>query len=158
MNAIEIFFTRQNSLSAYYVSICVVKRTKRLTSYTNLISHIKSAPPEQSKSTVASTFPFIDQFFQALKSRAYCGLLDFIINGLLLFTFVEKCKVRDHVKYKSKSLNKFLRTKKKLEQNVDWKVAALPSEYFALVLNEWTIVNTHHIALFGSFVSNFSCK
>lgn len=118
------FCTRENPMSDYYICHCGTRRKKGSTSWTNLTSHIKLAHSDYASLIVTNrsvSHVKFDQFFCTTKAGKYYGWLDFIINGLLSFSSVEKKKIRDHVKHEPMVLSTFMEYLSKLTVHVERK-------------------------------------
>ena len=96
----------------------------------------------------------IDQLFRTTKACKYFGWLDFIINNLLPFSFVERETIRTHVKYESTALSTFMDYMSKLTTHVEQKLAVLLPEKVAIVFDGWSSGSTQYIAVFASFKSS----
>ena len=150
----ELFFTRDGDNTNIFTCRCGTKRKKAGSSYQNLVSHVQSAHPDyldvlSSDETVAQAQ--IDKYFQTSKAGNLFGWIDFIVNALLPFSFVEKPIIRDHVKYKPTSLSTFMRYLSLLTEVVEQKIARLLPEKIALVFDGWTSGTSHYLAVFASF-------
>ena len=150
----ELFFTRCPTNADVYVCRCGTKRKRTGSSYQNLTSHVQTAHPNymdliecDEKLTQAQ----LDKYFTTAKSKHLYGWIDFVVNGLLPFHYVEKLIIRKHLKHEPPSLDAFMKYLQLLTEHVEMKIKNLLHSKLALVFDGWTVGSTHYLAVFASF-------
>ena len=153
----SLFFTRENNESTMYVCKCGTRLRRTGTSYSNLVSHIRTAHPEcislmHPDSTV--TQKRIHEFFSTSKAGNLYGWFDLIITGLLPFYYTESALFRLNIKHGAISLKKFTRYLPRLVELVEKKVAHQIPDKFALVFDGWSCNLRHYLAIYVSYSDN----
>eukprot|EP00171_Calliarthron_tuberculosum_P003101 IDg3101t1 len=150
----DLFFTRDSTNSNVFMCQCGTKRKRSGTSYSNMLSHVQSSHADAYQRVLTGervSQSQLDGYFSTTKSGHLYGWLDFIINGLLPFSFVEKRLIRKHVKHDPPSLNTFMKYLGLLTKLVERKVSDLLPDNIALVFDGWTADSTHYLAVFATF-------
>ena len=152
----EQFFSKAHKNSDIYTCQCGVRRKRTGTNYQNLISHVQAPHPDYFEKLCAGND--LDQskmknYFLTAKSSHIYGWIDFIVSGLLPFSFVEKHSIRKHIRHEDININTFMKYISGLTRAVEEKIATLLPEKIALVFDGWSSDSTHYLAVFATFPS-----
>ena len=108
----EAMYTWDSTESNVFTCCCGTKRKRSGSRYSNLLSHAQSSHPNAYQIFLSGekvSQAQLDDYFVTSKSRHLYGRMDLIINGLLLYSFVENLLIQKHVKYEPPSLNTFMK-------------------------------------------------
>ena len=150
----EIFFTQYPTNADDYVCRCGTKRKRTGSSYQNPTSHVQTAHANYMDLIECDeeiTQAQLDKYFTTAESKNLYGWIDFVVNGLLPFHYIEKLIIRKHLKHEPPSLHTFMKYLQLLTEHVETKMKnQLPSK-LALVFDAWTVCSNHYLAVLVSF-------
>lgn len=151
----DVFYTNSPKKSNTYRCRCGKKRKKCATSYSNLLSHVLAAHLDHFDLPTHDTFSSqecVDNHFKTTKTFRVFGWLEYIIKGLLPFSYVQKPVIKKHIVHNTISLSTFLKYTRLPTEFVEKKIVVSP-EKLSLIFDGWSSDGTHYFAAFASFLS-----
>ncbi len=134
--ATDLFFTKQRQDSTVYLCRCGVNRKSCRTSYQNLRSNFQTAHPNYLDALCSDdsvSQERMEKYFKSSKTAHIYGWIDYILNGLLPFSHVQKPVIRKHNIHDSISLTTFMKYMRSLTKSVERKIVSLiPQKFWRL--------------------------
>ncbi len=106
----ELFLRASRTILNFFECRYGTKRRKSSSSYQNSISYVHAAHPDNLKLSSADqvlTQAHLEKYFTTKNSNHLFGWMDFVIYGLLSFSYIEKDVMKRNVKHESMTLDKF---------------------------------------------------
>ena len=119
-----------------------------------MLSHSQSLYPDAYERLLTGreiTQSQMDSYFVTSRAGNLHQWLDFIINGLLPYSFLEKRTIRKHVIHEPPARKTFTNYLGMLTELVKRKISLLLPETIALVFDGWSDNGTHFIGVFATF-------
>ena len=115
-----------------------MKRKRTGTSYQDLVPHVQIVHAgylEKLLSDDSITQLQMKIYFTSTKSNQLYGWLDFIVNGLMPFSYVEKPIILKHVRHEAPWLTTFMKYIRSLTEHVEQKIEKILPPKLALVFD-----------------------
>ena len=97
--------------------------------------------------------PKSKNYFSISKSEHIHGWIDFVVNGLMPFSYIEKDVIRNHIKNEPFSRNTVMKYLSLLTQCGERKICNMLPNRFAIVFGGWSSGITHYLCVFAKFPS-----
>ncbi len=168
----DAFFRRENESSNVWICKCGATRKLSGTSYSNVVSHVRSDHPKEyqvlvdelsMKSTAENNVTKPEsstitaeakQFFYRRRTTHIFGWFEFVVDGLQPFSVVENPTFLKQSRFdpiSRKTLAKYLEA---LSSSVEEKIAQILPDKFAIVFDGWSCGDTHYVAVYATFPYN----
>ena len=148
----SLFFSLVNWDKNLYIFKCGVRRKRTGTSYSNLVSHVRSSHLEYvglMHPDKNVTQQRTQEFFSTSKAGKLFGRFDLIANGLLPFSCADNQLFYRRIKHDQTSRKTFMRYLPRLVQLVESKIESLLLNQFIFVFDGWSSNSTHFLAVYA---------
>ena len=152
---VEAFFS-QTGEHEWTCKCGVVRKQKKGTGFSNLISHIQSQHEQAyadicSTSQGASSTSFTSIATWSKRTEKIHAWIEMVVEGLEPFSFVKRPSIRRNVKVASISTKTLVKYMDKLVKRVELVITDLLPEKFAIAFDGWSAASSHFVCVFATF-------